>query len=370
MKSVGFMSTAGLPWFTGTSIIPLQQAVYLKKRGYDTALYLPWLKPERQKHCYQKHLFRSPEEQAAYIRNWLPEDLRAYCPELLFYPATYSKKLGSTVPMRNPARVLKEHDSLVLIDPEHLFALYPWSRIRRKQAWVIGEVMTNYEYFFSPHVPRFVAKQLQAYCRFILQRMCHRLAPISAVQKDICALSKSSVVPLNAADRQFFRPPPSSRNRQYYFIGKLIPEKGLAELFNNLQACGVDSIDLYGAGAQSEVETLAAKAGISPNLKGVLEKPWEVLPDYRIFVNCSRSEYLCSTTANALAMQQWVILPKHPSNEYYYSFKNCLPYRTQAEFVEQFRYARKHEPVVDPKLSGLTWEETIERLIELIQAPC
>lgn len=107
----------------------------------------------------------------------------------------------------------------------------------------------------------------------------------------------------------------------------------------------------------------------------------EIGPNYSIFVNPSITEVLCTTTAEAVAMGKWVIVPRHASNEFFLQFSNCLQYKNKSEFVELLQYALAN-PVnqileglslshsgrfsVDRSLlySPLTWEAATERLID------
>lgn len=101
---------------------------------------------------------------------------------------------------------------------------------------------------------------------------------------------------------------------------------------------------------------------------------------YAIFVNPSITEVLCTTTAEAIAMGKWVIIPRHASNEFFLQFPNCLQYKHKGEFVELFQYAMAN-PVsqviqgshnnngkgLDDRshlYSALTWEAATERLID------
>ena len=87
--------------------------------------------------------------------------------------------------------------------------------------------------------------------------------------------------------------------------------------------------------------------------------------DYTIFVNPSVSEVLCTTTAEALAMGKFVIIPVHPSNTFFLRFPNCLPYRNKFEFVANLRWAMSHdpEPLTPDLVREFTWEAATERLV-------
>lgn len=366
-KSIGIVATSSLPWLTGTSIIPLFHSVYLNKRGIATTLYLPWLSRRQQQLCFQQKSFQSQEEQRTYIVRWLPEELREFLPHICFYPAWYSRQLKSIFPLRSIRHVVRRYDVIILEEPQHLFFLHPFSRFKKYHPSIIGIIMTNSEYFVRQRFPASFTKLMQRYFRGVMQRMCHKLIAISATQRDIYTLPECEVIPLNAVNPQFFRTPRASQEIFWYFIGKLIPEKGLEDLFQGLQAVGIDSIDLFGYGNTTWVQRTALKYGVHPVFKGITLTPWKDLSRYKMFINCSRSEYLCSTTAEALAMQKWVIVPKHESNQFFYQFRNCLSYSTRDEFPALLEYARLHEPEYDPKVSELSWDAATDRLLDIIR---
>jgi hypothetical protein len=84
----------------------------------------------------------------------------------------------------------------------------------------------------------------------------------------------------------------------------------------------------------------------------------------QIFVNPSTSEVLCTTSAEALAMGKFVILPSHPSNDFFAQFPNCLTYTTKEEFVGNLYYALTHapEPLTEEYSYALSWEAATDRL--------
>lgn len=63
-------------------------------------------------------------------------------------------------------------------------------------------------------------------------------------------------------------------------------------------------------------------------------------------------------------MGKFVILPSHPSNDFFAQFPNCLVYTTKDEFVANLYYAITHspEPLAEEFAHALSWEAATERL--------
>ena len=76
-RTIWVITTACLPWMTGTSINPLLRAAYFAKDRPPGKVHLmvPWLNREEQDIAYPPGLrFNTPEEQKAYVYKWLSKD--------------------------------------------------------------------------------------------------------------------------------------------------------------------------------------------------------------------------------------------------------------------------------------------------------
>lgn len=91
-------------------------------------------------------------------------------------------------------------------------------------------------------------------------------------------------------------------------------------------------------------------------------------PNYKIFVNPSITEVLCTTTAEALAMGKFVLIPHHASNHFFSQFPNCLQYKPGRyyEFCVLLHYALTHAPtpLSAEQAHLLTWEAATDRFIK------
>jgi digalactosyldiacylglycerol synthase len=93
-RRIWIITTASLPWLTGTSVNPLLRAAYLAKDRPPgrVTLMVPWLKKEEQDIAFPPKLrFDHPNDQMKFVKNWLIEE--AHMPisaeklEISFYAA-------------------------------------------------------------------------------------------------------------------------------------------------------------------------------------------------------------------------------------------------------------------------------------------
>ncbi|GKY93364.1 hypothetical protein MPSEU_000304000 [Mayamaea pseudoterrestris] len=480
-RHIHIVTTAAIPWFTGTSINPLLRAAYMHRQTQQysnkepwVTLVVPWLElPKDQQTVYHK-VFANQQEQEDEIRTWLRDEANmedAADPEtglqILFYPARYHAGMGSVFAMGDIMANMdpKKMDVCVLEEPEHCnWFRSPGDGWTKRFTYVIGIVHTNYkEYASGEYHGMWTAPAIQLMSSAMVRAYCHQVIKLSAVLQTY-AHEKEVTSNVHGVRSNFLEEGkrrargdalPSQDDAQgcvqTYFVAKLLWAKGLdlmLEMEDYYRQCTGDyfPIHIYGSGPDEKdiirafhgrqkknessqehgLETALSMEGGSTNLtdsgkldadsvnattdssdagssswrltksakskfKTLKRKVDEVdipkslaefrknpipavfpgrvdhgtLRNYTVFVNPSVSEVLCTTTAEALAMGKFAIIPVHPSNTFFHRFPNCLPYRNKIEFVANLRWAMTHDPEpLTPELAReFTWEAATERFI-------
>lgn len=131
-KRILVVTTASLPWKTGTAVNPLLRAAYLtkgrKEAGGSVTLMLPWLeRPVDQARVYgENNAFESPQAQEEYIRKWLRESagMAQASEDLLiqWYTAWQNPVENSIYSMGDITALIPAEsiDVCILEEPEHL----------------------------------------------------------------------------------------------------------------------------------------------------------------------------------------------------------------------------------------------------------
>ncbi|XP_065855374.1 digalactosyldiacylglycerol synthase 1, chloroplastic [Euphorbia lathyris] len=383
-RHVAIVTTASLPWMTGTAVNPLFRAAYLaKSEKQNVTLVVPWLCKSDQELVYPNNVtFSSPEEQESYIRNWL-EDRVGFKSEfkISFYPGKFSKERRSIIPTGDTSQFIssKEADIAILEEPEHLNWYHHGKRWTDKFNHVVGVVHTNYlEYikrekngalqaFFVKHINNWVTR---AYCDKVLR--------LSAATQD---LPKSVICNVHGVNPKFLKIGEKvaaekelgqqAFSKGAYFLGKMVWAKGYKELIDLLAKHKSEldgfNLDVFGNGEDAnEVQTAAKRLDLKVNFMRGRDHADDSLHGYKVFINPSVSDVLCTATAEALAMGKFVICADHPSNEFFRSFPNCLTYKTSEDFVAKVREALENEPqpLTPEQMFNLSWEAATERFMQ------
>lgn len=86
---------------------------------------------------------------------------------------------------------------------------------------------------------------------------------------------------------------------------------------------------------------------------------------YKVLLNPSTTDVVCTTSAEALAMGKIVVCANHPSNEFFMQFPNCRTYDDGDGFVKAILKALADEPapLTDAQRHELSWEAATERFL-------
>lgn len=156
-KRILVVTTAAMPWKTGTAVNPLLRAAYLtqdrKDVGGSVTLMLPWLeRKDDQVRVYGANgIFATPDDQESYIRTWLRES--ANMPRaseelnIQWYTAWQNKVENSIYSMGDITAVVSadDVDICILEEPEHLnWYRAPGESWTKKFKHVVGILHTNY----------------------------------------------------------------------------------------------------------------------------------------------------------------------------------------------------------------------------------
>ena len=144
-RKICIVTTAGLPWRTGTAVNPLARALYLTRGRpkHHITLLIPWLEnSEEQMKVYgSSNVFSSPEEQKVWIQTYARERILNNTNndenehenndndndevdnlQISFYPAKYHNSFGSIFATVDICTLIpkNEADIAILEEPEHL----------------------------------------------------------------------------------------------------------------------------------------------------------------------------------------------------------------------------------------------------------
>jgi len=305
-KNIWIVTTAALPWMTGTAVNPLLRAAYMcagrAEAGGSVTILLPWLERNAdQIRVYgEDKAFSTRSEQEEYVRNWLRVTARMEVASselrIRWYTAWQERAENSIYSMGDITSLIPEDeaDICILEEPEHLnWYRAPGEGWTEKFKHVVGIVHTNYFVYAQEQPAALIrAPAMRLLCSWMCRAHCHRviklsgtlqvLAPekelvenVHGVRSTFLTIGKELRKNLRSeSDIGVFGPeaPPS-----VYFIGKLLWSKGIGSLMELVkyaeESAGlVVDVDMYGGGPDAEeAEAKSQKMGLDMKFLGSID---------------------------------------------------------------------------------------------------
>ncbi|KAG4937147.1 hypothetical protein JHK85_052066 [Glycine max] len=343
-EHIAIFTTASLPWLTGTAVNPLFRAAYLAKSGErDVTLVIPWLSLKDQRLVYPNNItFASPSEHEKYICQWLEERVGFTSGfSIQFYPGKFSRDKRSILAVGDISEIIpdKVADIAVLEEPEHLTWYHHGKRWKTKFRLVIRLSAATQDYTGSI--------------------ICN----VHGVNPKFLEIGKKKREQQQKGEHAF--------TKGAYFIGKMIWSKGYKELLQLLKdhekELSALEVDLFGSGEDSdEVQKAAEKLELAVRVHPARDHADALFHDYKLFLNPSTTDVVCTTTAEALAMGKIVVCANHPSNDFFKQFPNCWTYDDDDGFVKLTLKALAEQPAqpTDAQRHDLSWEAATKRFLK------
>eukprot|EP00775_Hariotina_reticulata_P003919 gene3919-4173_t len=353
---------------------------------HTVVLVVPWVTPEQQPLIYPAGLtFSSHEQQAEYILKEARQRTASPCNfEVIFYEGKYFPSFGSIFPVEDVIDVIPERlrDVAILEEPEHLNWFNHSKRWCQEFKHVVGIMHTNYlAYVKEGQATGFLnAAAVYRVNRWVCRIHCHKVVKLSdAVQKlphqVTCNVHGVAGAFLDIGQVKAVKPPQGQQRftKGAYFIGKAVWGKGYRELINlgaEYEKARPEPLvlDVIGSGEDLEaIQAYAAEKKLNWRWLGGKDHADPSMHDYQVFINPSTSDVVATTTAEALAMGKWAVVPDIACNAFFKQFKNCLVYCDAAGFVSAVDRALQQEPapMSAAELKKLSWEAATERLLEV-----
>jgi hypothetical protein len=127
-RKIWVVTTAALPWRTGTAVNPLLRALYLTRgrAAHAVTLLLPWLPDAEQRtKLYGSDCnFQNPQDQEEWIREYCRERCQCANEEknlrIRFWQGVYQESFGSIFPTEDICSLIpkEEADVAILEEPE------------------------------------------------------------------------------------------------------------------------------------------------------------------------------------------------------------------------------------------------------------
>jgi len=389
------------PSISGVGLNTIYHINELNRNGIKNIhFYIPWLEEKKQIKYFGFNFTQSEQINLLINKYKLSKDIKIHFYDAEFYVISLSG--SGLLPINKIENICPKNSILIFEDP-NLYLSNCKNFNKYHFTLIISILHTNYYHYIYHNYnlinDELVSKTLSLYLglernflsflngstystKNITRSFIDTLKYTTEVSDITIAISPSVIEPFKKKELtnisiinmigvpyRFFSYKPLEYNESnIFYIGKPIINKNIHIL---LKLMSNKTLHMFGTEPSKNIKLIIKYYNVNFVYHGYWNQTEAELLNYKIFLNCSISEGICTTNIEMLCLHKFLILPSHISNDIFKDFENVYFYKNINQVPDILALLNNKQPIKLSKkklYKKFSYNKIGEELVKIIKS--